>query len=183
MAMMAMFPPVSLSSKLDISKCIRMALIHDIAESVVGDITPGDGVPKSEKSRREIATVEHIERNILGSVHRDPSSLGLLSLWNEFEEGVSLESQFVQDLDKIEMLHQMVEYEKSTHGRADLMEFRYVVTKIRLPEMKQWADAVVQESREFRQQSGLPEDPVDNQAWKDKQNQYYGGPGAPKPNN
>jgi putative hydrolase of HD superfamily len=147
----------------------------------VGDITPGDGVPKSEKSRQEIATVEHIERKLLGSVHRDPSSPGLLSLWNEFEEGASLESQFVQDLDKIEMLHQMVEYEKSTQGRADLMEFRYVVTKIRLPEMKKWADALVHESREFRRHSHLPEDPVDDLAWKDKQDQYYGGPGAPTP--
>jgi putative hydrolase of HD superfamily len=141
---------------------------------VVGDITPGDGVPKSEKARRELSTVEHIERKLLGNVHRAPDFQGVISLWNEFEEGITLESQFVQDLDKIEMLHQMVEYEKSTQGRADLIEFRYVVTKIRLPEMKEWAEAIVQESREFRRQNGLPEDVKGDQDWKNKQDQYYG---------
>jgi putative hydrolase of HD superfamily len=174
MAMMAMFPPETLSSRLDNNKSIRLALIHDIAESVVGDITPGDGVPKSEKARRELSTVEHIERKLLGNVHRAPDFQGVISLWNEFEEGITLESQFVQDLDKIEMLHQMVEYEKSTQGRADLIEFRYVVTKIRLPEMKEWAEAIVQESREFRRQNGLPEDVKGDQDWKNKQDQYYG---------
>jgi putative hydrolase of HD superfamily len=179
MAMMAMFPPETLSSRLDINKCIRLALIHDIAESVVGDITPGDGVAKTEKARREQSTVEHIERKLLGNVHRAPGFPGVISLWNEFEEGITLESQFVQDLDKIEMLHQMVEYEKSTQGRADLIEFRYVVTKIRLPEMKKWADAIVQESRDFRRENGLSEDVASDEEWKNKQDQYYGEPEAP----
>ena len=31
-----------------------MALIHDLAESIVGDITPQDGVTKEEKCRREL---------------------------------------------------------------------------------------------------------------------------------
>ena len=30
-----------------------MALVHDLAESLVGDITPHDGVSKEEKYRRE----------------------------------------------------------------------------------------------------------------------------------
>jgi putative hydrolase of HD superfamily len=112
-------------------------------------------------------------------VHRAPGFPGVISLWNEFEEGITLESQFVQDLDKIEMLHQMVEYEKSTQGRADLIEFRYVVTKIRLPEMKKWADAIVQESRDFRRENGLSEDVASDEEWKNKQDQYYGEPEAP----
>lgn len=36
------------------SRCIRMALVHDLAESIVGDITPDDGVSKEEKYRREL---------------------------------------------------------------------------------------------------------------------------------
>jgi hypothetical protein len=31
---------------LDQSKCVKMALAHDMAEAVVGDITPHDGVSK-----------------------------------------------------------------------------------------------------------------------------------------
>jgi putative hydrolase of HD superfamily len=32
--------------RLDQSKCVQMALAHDMAEAVVGDITPHDGVSK-----------------------------------------------------------------------------------------------------------------------------------------
>jgi putative hydrolase of HD superfamily len=39
----------SLSSKIKIPRCIKMALIHDLAEALVGDITPMDEVPKTEK--------------------------------------------------------------------------------------------------------------------------------------
>ena len=34
-------------------RCIKMALVHDLAESIVGDITPSCGVSKDEKHRRE----------------------------------------------------------------------------------------------------------------------------------
>ena len=33
-----------------------MALVHDLAESLVGDLTPQDGVSKAEKYRRELVS-------------------------------------------------------------------------------------------------------------------------------
>ncbi|KAM9924287.1 hypothetical protein OXX80_011264, partial [Metschnikowia pulcherrima] len=33
-------------SKVDVDKCVKIALVHDIAEALVGDITPFGGVPK-----------------------------------------------------------------------------------------------------------------------------------------
>ncbi|KAK2114290.1 hypothetical protein P7K49_008556 [Saguinus oedipus] len=33
--------------------CIRLALVHDMAECIVGDIAPADNIPKEEKHRRE----------------------------------------------------------------------------------------------------------------------------------
>eukprot|EP00828_Plagiopyla_frontata_P018981 TRINITY_DN24277_c0_g1_i1.p3 TRINITY_DN24277_c0_g1~~TRINITY_DN24277_c0_g1_i1.p3 ORF type:complete len:101 (+),score=19.84 TRINITY_DN24277_c0_g1_i1:157-459(+) len=39
--------------ELDLNKCIIMGLIHDIAESIIGDITPYDGVSKEEKQKLE----------------------------------------------------------------------------------------------------------------------------------
>src|SRR5437868_14974074 len=38
---------------LDREHCIALALVHDLAESIVGDITPHDGVDPAEKRRRE----------------------------------------------------------------------------------------------------------------------------------
>lgn len=32
--------------KIDASKCVQMGLLHDLAESIVGDITPYDNVSK-----------------------------------------------------------------------------------------------------------------------------------------
>ena len=37
-----------------VNRCIKMALVHDIAESIVGDIAPADNIPKKEKQRLEM---------------------------------------------------------------------------------------------------------------------------------
>ena len=38
-------------------RCIKMALVHDLAECIVGDIAPSDGVSKEDKHRRETVRV------------------------------------------------------------------------------------------------------------------------------
>jgi 5'-deoxynucleotidase YfbR-like HD superfamily hydrolase len=35
-----------------------MAVVHDLAEAIVGDITPHDGISKEEKHRREKEAIE-----------------------------------------------------------------------------------------------------------------------------
>jgi putative hydrolase of HD superfamily len=39
--------------ELDIAKCVQMAVVHDLAEATVGDITPYDGISKAEKEKLE----------------------------------------------------------------------------------------------------------------------------------
>ncbi|RUS15638.1 hypothetical protein BC938DRAFT_476867, partial [Jimgerdemannia flammicorona] len=41
MAVMAM---VAGDTSLDVGKCVQLAIVHDLAESIVGDITPHDNV-------------------------------------------------------------------------------------------------------------------------------------------
>ena len=36
-----------------ICRCLRLAVVHDLAECIVGDITPGDPMGKEEKHKRE----------------------------------------------------------------------------------------------------------------------------------
>lgn len=38
-----------------LSRCIKLALVHDMAECIVGDIAPSDNISKVEKHRREEA--------------------------------------------------------------------------------------------------------------------------------
>jgi len=149
MAMMAAFPPQSLAPKLDVAKCIKMSLFHDTAESLVGDLTPADGVPKTERHRREAETMSYIEGKVLVNVTAGGAEQELVALWQEFEEGESLDSRYVQDLDKVEMLLQMVEYERRAGGYIDLGEFTYVENKVLLPETLAWAKEIIREREEF----------------------------------
>ncbi|KAF4984277.1 hypothetical protein FZEAL_489 [Fusarium zealandicum] len=136
MGMIAMFAPQGL----DQVKCMKMCLFHDVAESVVGDITPFSGVSKAEKSRRETSTIEYIATRWSG-----PYTSELRELWHEFEASETPEAQFAQDIDKIELLLQAVEYERDGKGKRDLGEFMGVVRKLRSEAGKAWADEILRE--------------------------------------
>lgn len=71
------------------------------------------------------------------------------SAWEEYEEGETLESKFVHDVDKLELVLQMVEYERRGEGKVDLGEFVRVANGIRLEEMKAWCREVLREREEF----------------------------------
>ncbi|EGS21763.1 metal dependent phosphohydrolases with conserved 'HD' motif-containing protein [Thermochaetoides thermophila DSM 1495] len=149
MAMLSMLAPPSLASRLDMTKCMKMCLIHDMAESIVGDITPVDGIDKPEKSRREASTMDFITKGLLGNVDEGKVGAEIRAIWQEYEDSKTLESLYVHDIDKMELLLQMVEYEKRGKGKLDLGEFAYVKTKIVLDEVKAWAEELMQEREEF----------------------------------
>ncbi|KAJ4289445.1 hypothetical protein N0V88_006925 [Collariella sp. IMI 366227] len=149
MSMMSMLAPPSLASRIDLGRCMKMCLIHDMAESIVGDITPVDGVAKPEKSRREAETMDYLTKNLLGNVHGGKTGEEIRAVWQEYEDSKTLESLFVHDIDKMELLLQMMEYEKRGKGRLDLGEFAYVKTKIVLEEVKAWAEELMAEREEF----------------------------------
>jgi len=66
MGVMAMLVPSTF--RLDINKCIKMSLTHTLAALIVGDITPADGVPKSEKNQRGVINIEYLAIALLGRV-------------------------------------------------------------------------------------------------------------------
>ncbi|KAF2475831.1 uncharacterized protein BDR25DRAFT_331560 [Lindgomyces ingoldianus] len=145
MSILSMLAPASLSSKLDLAKCTRMALIHDMAEAIVGDITPVDNVSKEEKSRREAETMDYICNRLLGKLNGGLNGREIRAIWQEYEDSETLESRFVHDIDKIELILQMVEYERTNKGAVDLGEFTWVATRIQCPEVKAWSDHVLWE--------------------------------------
>lgn len=145
MSIMTMFAPPELASKLNIPHCTKMALIHDMAESLVGDITPVDkDVTKSEKARREADVMDYITETLLGKIPGGAlSAQEIKRVFQEYEDNVTLEAQFVHDIDKMELLLQMVEYERA--HEVDLSEFEHVANRVQLPEIKVWAQQVVAE--------------------------------------
>lgn len=118
---------------IDINKCLRMSLVHDLAESVVGDITPHDGISKEEKQNKE----EEAMIRISSTLNKEMGEL-LVGLWREYEEGVSEEAKIVKDLDKYEMLLQAYEYEEKY--KEDLGEFFKSLPMIKNPIIREWAE-------------------------------------------
>ena len=178
MSIITMLCPPTLASRLDLNRCTRMALVHDMAESLVGDITPVDGVSKAEKSRRETETMEYLCSGLLGGYAGGAAGKGMREVWQEYEDSETLESKFVHDVDKMELLLQMLEYERSHQGRLDLGEFAWVATRIVLPEVQAWADELLEERRLFwEQEKGVVPDGMQwvTEEKRKQQDEYYGG--------
>ncbi|EXJ80841.1 hydrolase-HD superfamily protein [Capronia epimyces CBS 606.96] len=172
MSLITMLAPPALSSRLDIPRCTKMALVHDMAEGLVGDLTPVDGVPKVEKSRRETETMDWVADSLLGKVHGGIPGKDIRAVWQEYEDGDTLESKFVHDVDKIELILQMVEYERASNCTIDLSEFSWVATKISLEEMKAWAREILDERTMLWQSKDIqPQGPTATN--KERQDAYY----------
>ncbi|KAG5532588.1 hypothetical protein RHGRI_027026 [Rhododendron griersonianum] len=84
-------------SPFSLGLCIKMAIVHDIAEAIVGDITPSDGVPKEEKSRREQEALNEMCEVLGGGLRAEE----IKELWAEYENNSSVEANLVKDFDKV----------------------------------------------------------------------------------
>ena len=96
-------------------KLIKMSLIHDIPESIVGDITP------YEKTSEEKFKIESKAMKKISSMVKN--SEACYNLWLDFEEGKSKEAKFLKQLDKMEMIFQALEYELSGNKPEKLNAF------------------------------------------------------------
>jgi len=108
---------------IDAAKCMQMAVVHDLAECVVGDIAPDDNVSKADKEFMEHAAIEKVS-SLLQQAQNDDgdlSSTHLLELFHEYEKRQSTEAIAVKDLDRLDMILQAEEYEQAFG--TDLSDF------------------------------------------------------------
>jgi putative hydrolase of HD superfamily len=101
---------------LDLEKVLVMALLHDLAEVRLTDLPASATrlIPESVKSQAERAAVESLLSPL-------PGARKLAALWQQFEDGSSLEGCLVRDADKLEMMIQCLRYELA--GSRGLDEF------------------------------------------------------------
>eukprot|EP00042_Codosiga_hollandica_P036879 m.286100 g.286100 ORF g.286100 m.286100 type:complete len:201 (+) comp54981_c0_seq5:1053-1655(+) len=119
-------------SGVNTDKCIKMALVHDLAECVVGDITPDCGVTKEEKQQRELAAMRGLCEMLEPTVAQE-----FMSLFLEYEAGTSPDAMFVKDIDKFEMVLQAYEYEQAEKRPGGLPSFfRSTEGKVRDAQLK-----------------------------------------------
>lgn len=98
-------------------RCLEMALVHDLAESIIGDITPHCGVSKEDKNKKEDAAMRELCDLI------KPTGDYIYGLFREYEDQETDDARFVKDLDRFDLLMQAYEYEKRDNNRFGLQEF------------------------------------------------------------
>ena len=95
---------------------VIISLVHDIAECIVGDITPSDNVSAEDKHEREMKAMASLVKDL-------PTGRMALEFFNAFEryeeqDPNDPEAKLTKDLDKFDMIMQAFEYEeKSKKGR------------------------------------------------------------------
>ena len=104
-------------------KVLSIAIIHDLAEPIIGDITPYDNVPAEAKLEKE--------RKAMRSVTGDK---GLLKLFDEYIDQSSPEARFVLLMDKLDMCLQAKRY--CSQGRLSRKELEEFFIKPSLPFLK-----------------------------------------------
>jgi putative hydrolase of HD superfamily len=103
--------------RLNAEKVMRIALLHEIAEARVTDIPAVSlgYIPAEVKSQAEQKAAEAM-LNPFGALGER-----YLALWEEFEQRSTLEARVVRTADKLEMLIQAYQYEKT--GYQSLGDF------------------------------------------------------------
>ncbi|XP_055491652.1 HD domain-containing protein 2 [Leucoraja erinacea] len=134
-------------------RCIKLALVHDMAECIVGDIAPKDNISKEEKHRREEEAMKYLTGLLSNEAGRE-----ILELWQEYENQSSNEAKYVKDLDRLEMIVQAFEYEEMEEKPGHLQEF-YDSTKGKFnhPEILQLV-ATLNKVRDFGKKKACDKD-------------------------
>jgi putative hydrolase of HD superfamily len=108
---MAMLATQLCPDELNLQRVLELCILHDVAEVVVGDITPHDNISPDEKHRLESEAVE-----LMG--------INASEIFAEYEAQDTPESKFVRYLDKLDMALQAEIYESQN---LDLTEFKKAV--------------------------------------------------------
>ncbi|KAK6531791.1 hypothetical protein TWF694_002957 [Orbilia ellipsospora] len=145
MGILAMLCP---DKEIDRSRCVMMALVHDIAESVVGDFTPMDPISKEEKYRRESTTIEYFSKRLLETVNPTVAR-ELAELFEEYEAQKTKEAVFVKDIDVYDMILQAFEYEKESKGKKNLERFMRAERRLQTEYVKGWNRELMEERERF----------------------------------
>jgi len=102
--------------EMDRERLLATALIHDMAEALIGDL------PASARRLFGAAAKQEAERKaLLELLNGLPQAERYLALWEDYSQGATPEARLVKALDRLEMLGQALVYERA--GARTLDEF------------------------------------------------------------
>lgn len=103
--------------RMDTKKIVKMSLLHDLVESVVGDFTP-DEITKLKKQELENESMKKILAKLPNNLINEYQQI-----WNEYQMHQSEESVFVHEIDKLEMAFQAKTYLDRGFPREKIQAF------------------------------------------------------------
>ncbi len=115
MAIMGMI--VSDLEDYDSEKILKMILLHDLAESKIGDYTPGQIDSEIKNNIEDVAFLKILKDlpNSIISQYQD--------IWKEYQKNESPESRIVHQLDRLEMALQAKTYQDEGYSKERLKLF------------------------------------------------------------
>jgi putative hydrolase of HD superfamily len=109
---------------LDTEKMIKMALIHDLGESLTGDLIPSDGIDLEHRKKNKEKAMKRIFKILPIELRSE-----YIDLWNELSHKSSEEAKLVSESDKLEMAIQANEYMREGYPKKSLEEFNISALK------------------------------------------------------
>ena len=114
-----------------------MALIHDLPEAIIGDVTP------SQKTKEIIEKEKAAINRILDLLPRKQREEYFM-IWKEYQQGKTEEAKAVRQLDKLEMAIQAKEYEKTKSNKNDFKRFiESTIKAITWPELRELLEYIL----------------------------------------
>ncbi|MDA4129459.1 MAG: HD domain-containing protein [Thaumarchaeota archaeon] len=101
---------------LDSQKVMRMCLIHDLAESEIGDLSPAEKESEAAHRRQEDRVNRGLFNSLPSKVKRD-----FLQAWKELLQNETPEAKLVWEIDKFELGLTMKDYIRAG-GNSKLLE-------------------------------------------------------------
>lgn len=102
---------------LDTERVMKMIIIHDLAESIIGDYMPNEIT--REKKRLEEGKAMSCILYQLPSVARSSYEM----IWQEYQANKTRAAKFVHKLDKLEMAVQSIQYMNQGYSSKVLLQF------------------------------------------------------------
>jgi putative hydrolase of HD superfamily len=131
--------------KLNMEKALKMALIHDLPEAIVGDIITKEKENWERPGHLLNADKVKKERHAIKSLCPLIGDYEIPELWEEFEAQKTPESRFVKDAEMAATIFQAVQYRREGNFKKPMDGFwsERKLSMIRDPEIRKFVGSVL----------------------------------------
>ena len=126
---------------LDTERVMKMIIIHDLAESIIGDYMPGEITRKKKRidERKAMTSILYQMPVAIRSNYK--------GIWEEYQLNKTQVAKFVHKLDKLEMAMQATQYINEGHPNKMLFQFldsvRISLAKFNVNQVNQGHDNII----------------------------------------